>query len=132
MNEPVQKSQLFQCFAMVIIRQVAFILMGFDFLANGRILLLPKGLPPVLNSVMKMLLTYMTSINGAGTAAGQHKQGQEQQTRYRFHWAKVRARMYDSTRPKSVNPIPLGQEAGNVRFHKSMALGCHGAGSIGI
>jgi hypothetical protein len=71
-----------------------FGVVGFDFFADSRVLLLENRLPSILHPVMEMHLTSVTGYNGARSAGGygeEHKQGppplQEEETE--FHGVKI-------------------------------------------
>ena len=89
--KPRPKGGLFQRFTAVVVRSVALVFMSLDFLTDGRILLFPKRLAPIFNTVVKMHLAYVAGIDGASTATGQNEQEKGQKTQYRLHGSKGRA-----------------------------------------
>ena len=72
--KPGPAKALFQRFTAVVVGEVAFVFVGLDFLANGRILLFPEGLPPVLDTIVEVLLTHVAGFDGTRAAASQHEQ----------------------------------------------------------
>ena len=86
--KPRPKGWLFQRFAAVVVRSVALVFMSLDFLTDSRILLFPKRLAPIFNTVMKMHFAYVAGIDGASTATDQNEHEQGQKTQYRLHGSK--------------------------------------------